>query len=140
MLPQRSNRGCTRAPRHQCTRKCRTMEKGYRKLLVWQKADELALEVYRETESFPRDELYGITSQLRRAALSIAVNIVEGYGRQGKRELKQFVNIALGSLAEVEYLLGFCKELKYLEDVSYKKLEAIRQEVGNLLWKFYQSL
>ena len=65
-------------------------EAGYKKLIVWQKADELAKFVYRETKNFPQEEIYGITSQLRRAALSIPTNIVEGYARQGKKELKQF--------------------------------------------------
>lgn len=64
------------------------MEKGYKKLIVWQKADALAFEVYLETKNFPKEEIYGMTSQLRRAALSIPTNIVEGTGRQGKNELR----------------------------------------------------
>lgn len=115
-------------------------EKGYKKLIVWQKADELAFQIYLVTENFPKREIYGITSQLRRAALSVPTNIVEGYGRQSKRELKQFVNIALGSLAEVEYLLDFCLKLKYLSTKEYGELQDLRQEVGNLLWKFYKSI
>ena len=75
---------------------------GYKKLIVWQKANKLALEVYLAAKSFPKDEIYGITAQLRRAALSVPTNIVEGVGRQGRKELKQFINIALGSLAETE--------------------------------------
>ena len=69
----------------------------YRRLIVWQRADELAFAVYQATRRFPTDELYGVTSQLRRAALSVPTNIVEGSGRQGPRELKRFLNIALGS-------------------------------------------
>ena len=80
-------------------------EVGYKKLIVWQKADELAYQVYIETRNFPKEEIYGITSQLRRAALSVPTNIVEGYGRQSKNELRRFTNIALGSLAEVKYLI-----------------------------------
>ena len=72
------------------------VEKGYKKLIVWQKADELVYQVYLATKSFTKEEIYGITSQLRRAVLSVPTNIVEGYGRQGKKELKQFINIALG--------------------------------------------
>ena len=116
------------------------MEKGYKKLLVWEKADELAYEVYLETKKFPKDEIYGITSQLRRAVLSIPTNIVEGTRRQGKKELKQFVNISLGSLSETEYLLEFCLRLRYLTSESYKRLESLRREVGGLLWNFYKSL
>lgn len=115
-------------------------EKGYKKLIVWQKADDLAYQVYMVTKTFPKEEIYGITSQLRRAALSIPTNIVEGYGRQGRKELKQFVNIALGSLAEVEYLLDFSLRLKYLTVEEHKEIQDLRQQVGNLLWKFYKSL
>lgn len=115
-------------------------EYGYKKLLVWQKADDLAYQIYLETKLFPKEELYGITSQLRRAALSIPTNLVEGTGRQGKKELKQFVNIALGSLAETQYLLDFSLKLKYLNDTKYEKLQELREEVGRLLWNFYKNL
>ncbi len=115
------------------------MEKGYKKLIVWQKADELAFQVYLETKKFPKDEAYGMTSQLRRAAISVPTNIVEGTGRQSTNELKQFVNIALGSLAETEYLLEFCFRLTYFNEQSYKRLENLRKEVGGLLWNFYLS-
>lgn len=115
------------------------MEKGYKKLIVWQKADDLAYQVYIESKKFPKDEIYGITSQLRRAAISVPTNIVEGTGRQGKNELKRFSGIALGSLAETEYLLEFCFRLKYLSEVTYNKLESLRKEVGALLWNFYKS-
>ena len=93
------------------------MDKGYKKLRVWQKADDLAYRVYLETKKFPKDEIYGVTSQLRRAALSVPTNIVEGMGRQGKNELRKFISIALGSLAETEYLLEFCTRLNYLRGV-----------------------
>jgi len=116
------------------------MEKGYKKLIVWQKADELAYQVYLETKDFPKDEMYGITSQLRRAVVSIPTNIVEGVGRQGKRELKQFINIALGSLAETEYLLEFCYRLNYFNKDRYERLEELRRNVGGLLWNFYKSI
>ena len=115
-------------------------EKGFKKLLVWQKADELAYQVYLLTKNFPREESYGLTSQLRRAAISIPVNIVEGTGRQGKKELKQFVNISLGSLAEVEYLLEFSRRLTYFDSAAYDKLEGLRKNVGGLLWNFYKAL
>lgn len=116
------------------------MVAGYKKLRVWMKADALAYEVYVVTKGFSRDETYGLTSQLRRAALSVPTNIVEGYGRQGKKELKRFVDIALGSLAETEYLLDFSFKLGYLAQEMHVKLQALRQEVGNSLWKFYKAL
>jgi len=115
-------------------------EKGYKKLIVWQKADELAYEIYCASKDFPKDEIYGITSQLRRAALSIPTNIVEGCGRQNQNELRQFINIALGSLAEVEYLIDFSLKLKYLDKEDYAKLQELRSTVGKLLWKFYKSI
>ena len=80
---------------------------GYKKLNVWKKADELAYQVYIVTRTFHKEEIYALTSQLRRACLSVPTNIVERYGRQGRNELKYFVNIALGSLAEARYLLYF---------------------------------
>lgn len=118
----------------------RQEEKGYRKLIVWRKADELAYQIYLATKGFPREEVYGITSQIRRSALSVPANIVEGYGRQSRRELRQFSNIALGSLAETEYFLDFCLRLGYLNSDLHNRLQGLRQEVGNLLWKFYKSL
>jgi len=119
--------------------KIKKIEKGYKKLFVWQKADELAYQVYIATKKFPKDETYGLTSQLRRSAISIPTNIVEGAGRQNKNERKQFINIALGSLAETEYLLEFCLRLKYLDKTQYGMLENVRKEVGSLLWNFYKS-
>lgn len=116
------------------------MENSYKKLFVWKKSDELAYQVYAATKKFPRDELYGITSQLRRSALSVPTNIAEGMGRHGRKELRQFLNIALGSLAETEYLLGFCLRLKYVDETGYKELEDMRQEVGRLLWSFHRSI
>jgi four helix bundle protein len=115
------------------------VEDGYKKLLVWKKADELAFQVYLETKKFPKEETFGITCQLRRAALSIPNNIVEGSGRQNKNESKQFSNIALGSLAETDYLLDFAYRLGYLSKEAYNRLESLRESVGRLLWSFYKS-
>ncbi len=113
---------------------------GYEKLLAWQRADELAYQIYMATKAFPREEIYTMTSQVRRAALSVPTNIVEGYARQGKNEFRQFTNIALGSLAEARYLLGFCRRLEYLKPEQHRRLETQGEEVGRLLWKFYQAL
>jgi four helix bundle protein len=112
----------------------------YKALRVWQKADELAFEIYRMTKKFPKDEMYGLTSQLRRAALSIPTNIVEGYARKGDKELARFVNISIGSLAEVEYLLSFANRLGYFTDHDYIIAEALRSETGSLLWTFYKKV
>ena len=113
---------------------------GYKKLNVWKKADELAFQIYIATRDFPKEETYGITSQLRRAGLSVPTNIVEGYSRQGRKELKQFVNIGLGSLGETRYLLDFSSRLGYLHPSQYASLEQLGVETGKLLWRFYESL
>ena len=126
--------------RSQVRAKARLMEKGYKKLLVWQKADDLALRIYKATKDFPREETYGLTSQLRRAAISVPTNIVEGCGRQGRKELKHFANIAMGSLAETEYLLELSCRLAYLSVEEHKEIETMRAYVGALLWRFYSSL
>jgi four helix bundle protein len=111
----------------------------YKDLVVFQKADELALQVYRLTEKFPKSEMFGLTSQIRRAALSIPTNIVEGYARKSKKELAQFIGIALGSHAETEYLLDFSKRLVYHKSDT-GTIEGLISEVGKLLWSFYRSL
>jgi four helix bundle protein len=115
-------------------------EKGYKKFLFWQEADELAFQIYQITKIFPKDELYGMTSQLRRAAVSIPTNIAEGCGRQNRNELKQFINIALGSTAEVEYLLSLSKRLELIAQEDLKRLEELRAHVARLLFGFYRSL
>ena len=91
----------------------------WEKLDVWRQADEMAYQVYLITRKFPKEEIYGITSQLRRAALSIPTNIVEGYSRKGDRELGRFLNVSLGSLAEVKYLIYFAHRLNYLSKEEY---------------------
>ncbi len=110
----------------------------HERLIVWQKADELASQVYRKTKRFPREEMYGVTSQIRRAAISVPTNIVEGVARQNKNETRHFLNIALGSLAEVHYLLHFCRKESLLTEQDYCDLSKLREDVGSLLWKFYQ--
>ena len=112
----------------------------YKELIVWQKADELAIEVYKATGSFPKEEIYGLTSQIRRAALSIPTNITEGYARKGDKELARFVRISIGSMAETEYLLNFAKRLGYLNEKEYEKIEDMRKEAGKLLWSFYKKV
>lgn len=112
---------------------------GYKKLVVWQKADRLAREVYLSTRSFPKSELFGLTSQLQRAALSIPVNIAEGTGRQNRNETRHFANVALGSLAETKYLVDFCGDLGYISPEKQECLRGYLKDVGALLWGFYKS-
>ncbi len=112
---------------------------GYEKLLAWQVADEFAWEVYLLTDSFPKHELYGLTSQLRRAGLSVPLNIVEGHSRYNKNEFRNFLRIALGSLAESDYLLKFALKRKYILDNDYKIVSLLREKSGKLLWSLMKS-
>jgi four helix bundle protein len=112
----------------------------YEKLEVWQESDKFALDVYNVTKRFPKDEIYGITSQVRRAVLSVPTNIVEGYARKGDRELSHFLDISFASLSETKYLLHFSKNLGYIPAEEYEKLEKTASEVGAKLWKFMQAV
>ena len=115
-------------------------EKGFRKLLVWQRAHQLVLLIYKFTESFPKSELFGLTSQIRRAVVSVPANIAEGYAAGGKGQFARFLNIAQGSLAEVEYYLILSIDLKYFSGEEYQESETLRGEVGFLLNRLIQSL
>lgn len=112
----------------------------WKKLEVWRLADELAVEVYRLTRDFPREEMYGLTSQLRRAALSVPTNVVEGYSRRGDKELVQFLNIGYGSLAEAKYLLHFARRLGYLDENTYGDVAHRYDALGRKFWAFYNSV
>ncbi|RTZ95685.1 MAG: four helix bundle protein [Deltaproteobacteria bacterium] len=101
----------------------------WKNLEIWEIADELAYKVYLHTRNFPKEERYGMTSQLRRASLSIPTNIVEGYSRKGDRELSHFINIALGSLAETKYLLYFANRLDLFQRAQYDELNGIAQKL-----------
>ena len=116
------------------------MEKGYRKLKVWKKAHKMAIEIYKITKGFPREELYGITSQLRRSAFSVPINIVEGHASNSKKEFLSFLNIANRSLVETEYLLEVCEELRFLNKLTYEELEVLRREVAVMLTAFVKSV
>lgn len=111
----------------------------YKKLLVWQVADELVNLIYDLTIPFPKDELYSLTSQIRRAALSVVANIIEGHARNNHNEFRHFLSIALGSLSEVEYYLEFALRRDYLTKQQFEKAAALRSRCGQLLWKLYKS-
>jgi len=116
--------------------------KGYHKLIVWQRAREMVKIVYFITENFPKLEAFGLTSQIRRAAISVVANIVEGYSRSRKssKEAKQFFSIAEGSLAELEALLEIALDvIRDFSEEDYDKVERLRSEVGYLLTRFIQS-
>ena len=113
----------------------------YKDLKVWQKADEFALEIYRITKHFPKAEMYGLTSQLRRAALSVPTNIVEGYARKGDKELSRFINIAIGSLAEVRSAFEFFKKAWNISlRTLTKKPKYFAMKSDACSWSFYKKL
>ena len=112
----------------------------WKKLEVWKLADDLAYKIYHATKTYPKEEQYGITSQIRRAALSIPTNIVEGYGRRSEKELLHFINISLGSLSETKYLLHFSDRLGILSKNEYINIKEGYEVLGKKLWRFYQSI
>ncbi len=105
----------------------------FRKIAAWQKADDLAVRVYQITTAFPDDERYGLTSQLRRAAVSVPANIAEGSGKQTLKDFRQFLYAARGSLNEVEYYVHLARRLSYLSDEQADGLDRVRHEVGGTL-------
>ncbi len=109
------------------------MARDFRKIRAWQLADDLTVVVYSATKKFPRDEMYGLVSQLRRATSSVAANIVEGANRASRKDYFHFLNIAWGSLAEAEYYLHLSKRLGYLSETEYGKLDTVRKETAATL-------
>ncbi len=109
------------------------MAKNYRKLKAWEKCDAFALAVYKQTRSFPREELFGLTSQVRRAALSAPTNIVEGSARRTQKDYSAFLNRAEASLEEAGYLLDFAHRLGYLRAKPAQALLAMQDEAARIL-------
>jgi four helix bundle protein len=107
--------------------------KDFRDLQVWEKAHKLTLGIYKATACFPREEIYGLTSQLRRAAVSIGSNIAEGCGRRGNGEFHRFLPIATGSASEVEYQLLVSRDLGFLQTEQYVQLDRDVVEVKKML-------
>ena len=112
----------------------------YEQLHAWRECHELALAVYHATKTFPSDERYGLTSQMRRAAFSGAVNIVEGSARKSRKEFRRFLDIALSSLSEVGYALRFAHEAGLLDDASWQELSNRQNRSRFLTWRLYRSL
>ena len=107
--------------------------KSYRDLIVWQKAMDLVEDVYKKTKGFPREELYGLTSQLRRAVVSVPSNIAEGQGRDSTKEFLHHLSIAYGSLCEVGTQILIANRLGYLEKRELERLDGLTSEVGRLI-------
>lgn len=112
----------------------------YERFNAWKMAHTLALEVYKITDRWPTRERYGLTAQIRRAALSAPTNIAEGSAKRGPRELRRYLDIALGSLSEVSYLLRFSRDRGLLSSEAFTELDDLRNRAGQLTWRFYASL
>ena len=114
--------------------------RGFRELKVWQKAHYLTLAVCKATTTFPRDELYGLTSQIRRSSASVPANIAEGCGRNGDAELARFLQIAMGSASELEYHLLLARDLGFLDESRYESLASEVTQVKRMLTSFILRL
>lgn len=112
----------------------------YKELTVWQRSVEIATSVYKVTQNYPKHELYGLTSQIRRCTISISSNIAEGAGRSSDKDFSRFLNISYGSSFELETQLIISKELNYLDDSSFKELNSDLSEIQKMLYSFIKRL
>lgn len=116
------------------------MIRSFKDLIVWQKAYQLCLDVYKATKFFPKEERYGLTSQIRRAAVSVPSNIAEGHGRKSKAEYIQFLYIAYGSICELETQVLLADDLNFTKDESLRKVHDSLGDVERMLKRLIKSL
>jgi four helix bundle protein len=109
----------------------------YERLVAWQLCHELALDIYRVTDSFPKHELYGLTSQARRAAVSAASNIAEGSAKRGNGEFRRYLDIVLGSLSELSYVLRIGKDLGLIAPDRWEQVDKLHARARFMTWKLY---
>jgi four helix bundle protein len=114
--------------------------KSFTELTVWQRAHELSLAVYKLTSGFPRKEMFGVTSQVRRASASVAANIAQGFGRRTTRELLRSLQIAAGEMEETRYFLVLSRDLGYLGKPAFDRVSALCDSVGQLINALGRSL
>lgn len=112
----------------------------FHKLIIWQRSHQLALKVYALSKLFPNEELFGLTSQIRRAASSIATNIAEGSGRTSNKDFAHFLQIAIGSASEVEYELLLAHDLDYINDFDYQVLTEETIAIRKMIIKYQSEL
>ena len=112
----------------------------YERFRAWQACDELVIRVYRITNSFPSHERFGLVSQARRAAVSAAANIAEGSAKRGTGEFRRYLDIAIGSLSEVSYLLHVARRLEYLSEAQWHDLDIVRAGASRLTWRLYAAV
>jgi four helix bundle protein len=116
------------------------MVKSFRDLVVWQKSIQMAVLVYKLTQGFPKDELYGLTSQMRRAAVSVASNIAEGHGRNSTKEYLRFLGISRGSNYELQTQIEIAKSLSFGDVKILTDVESLSHEVGKMIYGIQESL
>lgn len=112
----------------------------FRDLKIWQKSMNLVTQIYKETESFPESEKYGLVSQIRRSAVSIPSNIAEGYGRNSDGDFQRFLNISMGSLFEIQTQLQIAQNLEYLDTKENERLYRLSREIERMLSSFIRSI
>jgi four helix bundle protein len=116
------------------------MTESFRDLQVWQRSMQLTVAIYRLTREFPREEIYGLTSQIRRAAVSVPSNIAEGQGRLGPGEFRQFLSVARGSICEVQTQLEIARALQFGKPALLNEAESLSHEVGKMIFAFLESI
>ena len=112
----------------------------YERFAAWRRSYELVLAVYQATDSFPKSERYGLTSQARRAAFSVVANIAEGSANKGAREFRRYLDIALGSITELEVALRLARDRGYVTPESWADVERLRNHAGMLTWRLYRAI
>lgn len=112
----------------------------FQELTVWQKSHSLTLKIYSMSQSLPKDELYGLVSQIRRSSASIPTNIAEGCGRNSNPEMRRFLIISSGSSSELEYQLLLAKDLNYISEIIFKELTDLLIEIKKMIYAFINSL
>jgi four helix bundle protein len=112
----------------------------FKDLIVWQKSHQLVLAIYTITKTFPKEEIFSLTNQVRRASVSIAANISEGYKKKTIPNKLNFINIAEGSLEEVKYYITLSKDLKYIDEKNYEQLYNYAEEVGRLISGYEKAI
>src|SRR5579863_2785483 len=122
------------SPQHSAfSHRRRKFMKDFRSMRVWEKAHLLVLDSYKVTNAFPKEEIFGLVSQIRRAAVSVAANIAEGCGKRGNGEFHRFLNIATGSASELEYHFLLSRDLQFLDQAGYERLQAAVVDVKRML-------
>ncbi|UII77988.1 four helix bundle protein [Flagellimonas sp. HMM57] len=112
----------------------------FRDLKIWQKAMKLVTKIYAKTGYFPKEEVYGLTSQIKRSAISVPSNIAEGYGRKGKKDYLKFLNISISSLFELQTQLEIANNLKFLTDKDFKEVYEDSREIERMLSSFIRKI